>query len=90
MSKQKKTKADWMATLSLILGFISMPLDLFFVGIIFGIASVVLAILALKDGNFTDYSDGEGDTFSHRFRAFCGIGLSVVGVIILVVAGLNG
>lgn len=92
MAKRKLTKADKLANASLVISLIGMILDMFIVGIPLSIAGIILAVLSIKDGKYTDYSsydDGYEEKISHKVRAISGIVLSVIGFGILVAALLN-
>lgn len=90
--KPKLTKADKLANASLIVSFIGMLLDLIVVGIPLSIAGIILAIMSIKNGEYTDYSsydDGFEETTSHKVRAYAGIVLGVLGLALLAGAFLN-
>ena len=92
MAKIPLTKADKLANASLIISFIGAVLDMFIVGIPLSIAGIILAIVSIKDGNYTDFSSyGEGyeEKMSYKVRAISGIVLGVMGLGILVAALLN-
>lgn len=90
--KPKLTKADKLANASLIVSFFGLLLDIVVVGIPFSIAGIILAIMSIKDGEYTDYSsydDGYEEKMSHKVRAYSGIVLSILGLALLVGAFLN-
>lgn len=92
-AKPQKTKADKMATASAISSIIGALLDMFIIGLPFTIAGLVLAIMALRDGNFTEYDDASYSSYeekiSHKVRAYVGIVLGAMGIAIVIIGFAN-